>query len=170
VNPTIVACSFILSGLRVFDIRDPQKPREIAYFNQPAPITTPLKSGAYAMSAPAFAPERNEIWYSDGNSGFYNVRLTNGACRSVEPPRPRHRRLPRDRPRRLRGVRRSGRPRRRAQHQGHRHRPPRRAARVRRRRPGRPAGRRAVRGEAVEELGGLDVLVNNAGVTTSSTR
>jgi hypothetical protein len=79
VNPTIVACSFILSGLRVFDIRDPQKPREIAYFNQPAPITTPLKSGAYAMSAPAFAPERNEIWYSDGNSGFYNVRLTNGA-------------------------------------------------------------------------------------------
>jgi hypothetical protein len=31
------------------------------------------------MSAPAFDPQRNEIWYTDGNSGFYNVRLTNGA-------------------------------------------------------------------------------------------
>jgi hypothetical protein len=76
-EPGIVACSFILSGLRVFDIRNPEEPKEIAYFNQPAPITFPLKSGAYAMSAPAFAPERNEIWYSDGNSGFYSVRLTN---------------------------------------------------------------------------------------------
>ena len=78
-EPGIVACSFILSGLRVFDIRNPEKPREIAYFNQPAPLGLPLKEGAYAMSAPAFAPERNEIWYSDGNSGFYSVRLTNGA-------------------------------------------------------------------------------------------
>jgi hypothetical protein len=79
VEPTIVACSFILSGLRVFDIRNPEKPKEIAYFNQPAPNGLPLKSGAYAMSAPTFVPERNEIWYSDGNSGFYNVKLTNGA-------------------------------------------------------------------------------------------
>jgi hypothetical protein len=77
-DPGIVACSFILSGLRVFDIRNPEKPKEIAYFNQPAPLGFPLKSGAYAMSAPAFAPDRGEIWYSDGNSGFYNVRLTNG--------------------------------------------------------------------------------------------
>jgi hypothetical protein len=27
------------------------------------------------MSSPAFAPERSEIWYTDGNSGFYNVKL-----------------------------------------------------------------------------------------------
>ena len=37
VDPAIVACSMILSGLRVFDIRDPYHPREIAYFN--APVT-----------------------------------------------------------------------------------------------------------------------------------
>ena len=78
-DPHIVACSFILSGLRVFDIRNPEKPREIAYFNRPAlPGTNPRESGAYAMSAPAFDEERKEIWYTDGNSGFYNVRLTNG--------------------------------------------------------------------------------------------
>jgi hypothetical protein len=29
------------------------------------------------MSSPSFAPERNEVWYTDGNSGFYNVRLNN---------------------------------------------------------------------------------------------
>ena len=36
-DPGIVACSMILSGLRVFDIRDPENPREIAYYN--APVT-----------------------------------------------------------------------------------------------------------------------------------
>ena len=30
------------------------------------------------MSAPAFDPARGEIWYADGNSGFYNVHITNG--------------------------------------------------------------------------------------------
>ena len=32
------------------------------------------------MSSPSFVPERNEIWYSDGLSGFYAVRLTGGAA------------------------------------------------------------------------------------------
>jgi hypothetical protein len=76
-DPGIVACSFILSGLRVFDIRDPLAPREIAYFN--APVNTLRGTTSYAMSAPAFAPERGEIWYTDGNSGFYNLHITNGA-------------------------------------------------------------------------------------------
>jgi hypothetical protein len=62
----------------VFDIRDPHHPREIAYFNQPTvDADTPLERGAWAMSAPAFAPQRQEIWYSDGNSGFFSIRLTN---------------------------------------------------------------------------------------------
>jgi hypothetical protein len=29
------------------------------------------------MSAPTFVPERGEVWYADGNSGFYALRLTN---------------------------------------------------------------------------------------------
>ena len=74
-DPGIVACSFILSGLRVFDIRDPLHPREIAYFNPPTTTGTPYA----AMSSPAFVPERNEIWYSDANYGFYVLRMTNGA-------------------------------------------------------------------------------------------
>jgi hypothetical protein len=84
VDPGIVACSMILSGLRVFDIRDPKRPREIAYFNAPVdPRVVPAGGVApppsnWAMSSPSFVPERGQIWYSDGLSGFYAVRLTNG--------------------------------------------------------------------------------------------
>jgi hypothetical protein len=83
VDPQIVACSMILSGLRVFDIRDPEHPREIAYFNAPVrprivpPAGVNPPPSNWAMSSPSFVPERNEIWYSDGLSGFYAVRLTN---------------------------------------------------------------------------------------------
>jgi hypothetical protein len=79
VDPKIVACSFILSGLRVFNIEDPTHPREVAYFNKPAPNQLPLASGSYAMSQPSFDIKRHEVWYADGDSGFYAVRLTNGA-------------------------------------------------------------------------------------------
>jgi hypothetical protein len=79
-NPGIVACSMILSGLRIFDVRDPKNPREIAYFNSPIPErTTPgFVASNWAMSSPSFVPERGEIWYSDGYSGFWSVRTTNG--------------------------------------------------------------------------------------------
>jgi hypothetical protein len=80
-DPGIVACSMILSGLRVFDIRDPKNPREIAY--HVAPPSHVSETGGpvideranWAMSQPAFAPERGEIWYSDGTSGFYVLKV-----------------------------------------------------------------------------------------------
>ncbi len=77
-DPGIVACSMILSGLRVFDIRDPRRPREIAYYNAPIKPRQFPDASNYAMSSPAFVPERGEIWYSDGFQGFYAVRVTNG--------------------------------------------------------------------------------------------
>jgi hypothetical protein len=100
VDPEIVACSMILSGLRVFDIRNPQQPREIAYFNAPvSPRTIPgigiiPDPSNWAMSSPSFVPERGEIWYSDGLSGFYAVRLTNGAQALAGPRRCLARRSP----------------------------------------------------------------------------
>jgi hypothetical protein len=77
VDPTIVACSFIASGLRVFDIRNPLAPKEIVYFV--APPRSALENGTlpsdFAMSAPAFDTARHEVWYTDGTSGFYVLRL-----------------------------------------------------------------------------------------------
>jgi hypothetical protein len=73
-NPGLVACDFIMSGLRIFDIRDPLHPREVAYFNKPA------SSGSFAMSAPAWDVPDNQVWYSDAHSGFYAVKLTNGVA------------------------------------------------------------------------------------------
>ncbi len=83
VDPYIVACSFIMSGLRVFDITDPQHPREIAYFNKPLmPGENPYysnRAGAFTMSAPAYDEKSGDIWYTDGHTGFFVVRLTDAA-------------------------------------------------------------------------------------------
>ncbi|HEX6390725.1 MAG TPA: hypothetical protein VFZ89_14795 [Solirubrobacteraceae bacterium] len=76
-DPQIVACSFINSGLRVFDIRDPEHPREVAYFVSPPArgISNGGQASDFAMSQPAFVPERREVWYTDAISGFYALRL-----------------------------------------------------------------------------------------------
>ncbi|MDX6744839.1 hypothetical protein [Actinocorallia sp. A-T 12471] len=53
VNPTALACGWAQSGIRVFDIRDIRKPREIAYFNPPGQVG---KRKKLANSAHAFVP------------------------------------------------------------------------------------------------------------------
>jgi len=75
-DPEILACSMIASGLRVFDIRDPAHPREMAYYVAPNKVSrTAGDPSNYAMSSPSFVPERSEVWYTDGNSGFYDLKL-----------------------------------------------------------------------------------------------
>jgi hypothetical protein len=84
-NPRIVACSMIVSGLRIFDISNLRRPREVAYFNRPTMLGTktlnPTAFGGFAMSQPAWDVGRRSIWYTDGNSGFYVVRLAGGVQR-----------------------------------------------------------------------------------------
>jgi hypothetical protein len=93
VDPKLVACSFIVSGLRLFDISDLTEPKEIAYYVAPAQAR-PENQGQqsnYAMSQPAFVPERREVWFSDATGGFYALRVAadvwpagasaGGACR-----------------------------------------------------------------------------------------
>jgi hypothetical protein len=78
VDPTVVACSFITSGLRVFDIADVTHPKEIAYYVAPTQprAENGFMESAFAMSKPAIVPARREIWYSDGPTGFYVVRIS----------------------------------------------------------------------------------------------
>ncbi len=107
VNPGIVACSFINSGLRVFDISDPKHPREVAYYVSPPKAPRSPSAAAqhvaictlgsrhyaaerqlldgggsasdFAMSQPAFMPGRREVWYTDATSGFYALHLSKRA-------------------------------------------------------------------------------------------
>lgn len=82
-SPRLAACSMIASGLRVFDITDVRRPREVAYFNRPvAPGAAASESpGAAAYSQPAWDVRRRSLWYSDETSGLWVVRLTNGVQR-----------------------------------------------------------------------------------------
>ena len=77
VDPTVVACSFITSGLRVFDITELTKPKEIAYFVAPTKSRTEngYMGSSFAMSKPEIVGDRREVWYTDGATGFYNVRI-----------------------------------------------------------------------------------------------
>jgi hypothetical protein len=81
IDPEIVVCSFMNSGLRVFDVRRPRKPREVAYYVAP-PRAGPgarTEDGNIAFSQPAFDPERRQVWYTDAVSGFYALRLARSA-------------------------------------------------------------------------------------------
>ena len=99
----VVACGFSNAGLRVFDIRDPRRPREIAYYKPPA-TTGPPKPGSYqnlrwaqqrrtggagarpdhVTRALAIRRDRGEIWFMSHENGFHVVRFTNW-IRKAEP-------------------------------------------------------------------------------------
>jgi hypothetical protein len=87
VNPKLVACSFIASGLRLFNIADIEHPKEVGYFVAPTtPNTeTGYSESDYAMSKPAFDVARHDIWYTDGGTGFYVVHVTNGVWPTSTP-------------------------------------------------------------------------------------
>ena len=72
-----MACSFIASGLRVFDISDLLHPKEIAYYVAPTQprAENEFMASDFAMSQPAIVPSRREVWYTDGATGFNVVRI-----------------------------------------------------------------------------------------------
>jgi hypothetical protein len=88
-NATALACGYWESGIRVFDIRDPTKPKEIAYFN-PAPaagVDTKLPAGlgpqkptvANSCGAPAgFDFDRKLLISQCMRSGLMVLKFENG--------------------------------------------------------------------------------------------
>jgi hypothetical protein len=77
VDPEIAVCTFVNSGLRVFNIHDPLHPREVAYYiSPPSASSNPGATVAdFAMSQPAFDAARRQDWYTDASTGFYNLQL-----------------------------------------------------------------------------------------------
>jgi len=82
-DPTILVCSAFESGVRVFDIQNFSKPREIAYFNPGGtgnrlPGSYGGTTGGYTSAAPRVIAESGELWFTDQDRGFYVTRFTNG--------------------------------------------------------------------------------------------
>ena len=94
-NPTMLACAFQHAGLRVFDIRDLSRPKEIAYYKPPAMRTAFLPGSAswgpgvdrtvdriagYPrwVKVPANEEHGRElhIWIVSADNGFQIVRFT----------------------------------------------------------------------------------------------
>ncbi|GAB4012983.1 LVIVD repeat-containing protein [Nocardioides ultimimeridianus] len=80
-NPTILVCSALTSGLRIFDIRNPARPKEVGYFVAPpkAGHLLGLLPGDFATSQPAFDPRHRVVYYSDAGAGLYALRLNRRA-------------------------------------------------------------------------------------------
>ena len=82
---SIVACSFIASGLRVFDIPDPLHPKEIALLRRAADATRP-RTARWPATSPCPSrrsrPSGARSGSRDGTSGFYVLRMAD----SVWPP------------------------------------------------------------------------------------
>ncbi len=87
-DPTAVACGYQNSGIRVFDIRDPYRPQEIAYYIPPAQLMKQndlpgsahlgAKNADWCSAQVRFVPERGELWTTCQDNGFMVLRFTNG--------------------------------------------------------------------------------------------
>jgi hypothetical protein len=102
-NATAIACGFFNSGVRVFDIRNPTHPREIAYYNPAASVDqSPTGDGSFGGTNPALAGSEHlggkdadwcsnrsrwyhapnggwQLWTTCQDSGFMVLQFTNAA-------------------------------------------------------------------------------------------
>jgi len=100
-DPTALACGYFQSGIRVFDIRDPHHPAEIAYYNPPAQVQK-WAAGQLPGSEHGFPADRQppngtadwctsqirfyhapdgtwQLWAQCQDNGFMALRFTNRA-------------------------------------------------------------------------------------------
>lgn len=91
-NGELLACADFEAGLRVFDIRDPAHPRELAYYKPPARRTESRNGSQYYeltsppqdhttdsvidINGPIFRNHGHEIWFTSVDNGFQVVRFS----------------------------------------------------------------------------------------------
>ena len=76
-DPTLMACAQFGSGLRVYDIRNPYRAKEIAYYN----TGTASDSNAsldFAVSPPVIRRDLGEIWWVTLYQGFHAAKFEAG--------------------------------------------------------------------------------------------
>jgi hypothetical protein len=76
-DPTLLACAEFHSGLRVYDIRDPFAPREIAYWNDGTLSPTDATVDV-APARPVIRADLGEVWFQDSFSGFHVLKFEDG--------------------------------------------------------------------------------------------
>jgi hypothetical protein len=89
-HATTLACGFFNSGIRIFDIRDPKRPKEIAYYN-PAGTTTPspgsnhFSIGQWRAGGPDWCSaqvhldrDTGTVWSTCQDNGMLMLKFTNG--------------------------------------------------------------------------------------------
>ena len=62
------------AGLRVFDISDPRRPREVAYYNPPVGEGA-SRTHDWSTTYPRYEPETGQIWFGSKVNGFNVVEL-----------------------------------------------------------------------------------------------
>lgn len=91
----MLACAYWEGGLRVFDIRDPYNPEEIAYYKPPAARTERRAAAprldflpgatdhtADQVMVPKFSKSGREIWFTSFDNGFQVVRFSDAFAAS----------------------------------------------------------------------------------------
>jgi hypothetical protein len=90
-NTEYLACSYFEAGIRVFDVRDPYRPREIAYYKSPArnamlPGSSNSSIRRHANRTADWASsnvhwhragDELHLWFTSHENGFQIVRFTN---------------------------------------------------------------------------------------------
>jgi hypothetical protein len=74
-DPRLAVCSFWEAGIRVFDIRNPWQPKEIAYFNP--------GGGDMAPGLSRILPDKRQIWVALMFSGFYVLDFSNSVLDDI---------------------------------------------------------------------------------------
>jgi hypothetical protein len=73
-DATTLACSYFEAGVRVYDIRDPEKIKEIAYFN---PGVLPGKTPGICGTIPTLDAKAGALYSYCGNSGVFALKFEN---------------------------------------------------------------------------------------------
>ena len=89
-HATTLACGYFNSGIRVFDIRDPRRPKEIAYYN-PASVLTPSlganhnRAGGWVAGGPDWCSaqvqldaEKGTLWTTCQQQGVVMLQFRKG--------------------------------------------------------------------------------------------